>query len=114
MNEESLYYATYRDGAFDDVPADLVYDVAGAVGARFGDDMREDVLDRYADHRAKVALFGAPQAYADSIASRSDRMFKQVAERVGLPLDDVDSIVADALDGRPFAFDRLMADYFGR
>lgn len=114
MTGEELYYATYVDGAFDDASADNVYDVADAVGAEFGPGLREDVLDRYSDHRARAATADAVRLQSAEIMAESDRMVGRIADRVGVSVSDVDSIIADALEGRPLGFDRLMSDYFGR
>lgn len=112
MTAEDLYYATYRDGAFDEASADDVFDVAGAVGSEFPP-LREDILGRYAEHQARrtASLVGV---YDQDVADSAERTFDGMARALDVPRGDVDSAVADAISGRPFAFDRMMADYFGR
>lgn len=113
MDLEDLYLATYAPGAFDDAEADDVYDVANTLGAAYGPVLRDDVLDRYSAHSAGAAA-GAFDLLDQDVAARSEQAFNRIAERTGLPRADVDSAVADAVEGRPLMLDRMLADYYGR
>ena len=110
----AIYQATWAPGAFDGATADDVYGVADALGAEYGPVLRDDVHDRYAGHVAESISAQAWSACDREAAARSDAAFDGVAETLGLSRSDVDSAVADALEGRPLAFDRMMADYYGR
>lgn len=112
MSVESLYYGTYRDGAFD-APDDDVFNVADRIGLEFPQ-LREDVLDRYASHQAMKVFSSGMAAQDQAVTDDAERVFTGMAKTLNIPRSDVDSAVLGAFDGRPFALDQMMADYFGR